>query len=141
MGHRVTALYEISLVDAGFRYLDPLRYAPGQAADTARTDEVALLRLRYKQPDAGNSKLIEHPVLKADIENKLSDTSDRFRFSAAVAGFGQLLRGGKFTADYRYDDVLELARGARGSDAFGYRGEFLSLVNLADSLAAARIEG
>ena len=140
-GHTVTALYEISLVDSNSGYLDPLRYAPTPVTDTSRKDEVALVRLRYKQPDASTSNLVEHPVLTADIENKLSNTSERFRFSAAVAGFGQLLRGGKFTSDYQYNDVLELARGARGSDAFGYRGEFLSLVNLADSLATARVKG
>ncbi len=60
-----------------------------------------------------------------------------FRFSAAVAGFGQLLKGGKYTADFGYEDVMELARDARGKDAFGYRGEFLTLVNLAKSLAGS----
>ena len=68
-------------------------------------------------------------------------TSDRFRFSASVAGFGQLLRGGKFTDNYQYADVLELARNARGSDSFGYRGEFISLVNLAKTLETTRVKG
>ena len=57
-----------------------------------------------------------------------------FRFSAAVAAFGQLLRGGKYTGEFGYDDVARLAQGARGQDGFGYRGEFLTLVNLAKSL-------
>ena len=61
--------------------------------------------------------------------------------SASVAGFGQLLRGGKYTDSYQYDDVLELARNARGRDAFGYRGEFISLVNLAKSLQTTRVKG
>jgi len=133
-GHTVTALYEISLVDSKGGYVDPLRYSQAADADSRYKDEIALLRLRYKQPDADTSKLIERPVKTADIEHKLDKTSTRFRFSASVAGFGQLLRGGKYTDTYQYDDVLELARNARGRDAFGYRGEFISLVNLAKSL-------
>ena len=57
------------------------------------------------------------------------------RFAAAVAGFGQLLRGGRYTGDYDYDDVIALAQGARGEDPFGYRAEFVDLVRLARSLA------
>ena len=55
--------------------------------------------------------------------------------AAAVAGFGQLLRGGKYMESFGYDDVRSLANGARASDNFGYRGEFVTLVNLAQSLS------
>ena len=140
-GHTVTALYEISLVSSNSKYVDPLRYSQAHIKDALHKDELALLRLRYKQPASNTSKLIEQPIQTADIENKLDKTSERFRFSASVAGFGQLLRGGKYTADYQYNDVLELARNARGKDAFGYRGEFISLVNLAKSLQTSRVKG
>ena len=133
-GHTVTALYEISLVGSNGGYIDPLRYSRGSTQSRQHKDEIAMLRLRYKQPASTESRLIEQPIRVADIGNDLGRSSERYRFAAAVAGFGQLLRGGKFTGDYRYDDVLDLARGARGSDTFGYRGEFLSLVNLARSL-------
>ena len=140
-GHTVTALYEISLVSSNSKYVDSLRYSQAFSKDMQHKDELALLRLRYKQPASSTSKLIEQPIQTADIESKLDKTSERFRFSASVAGFGQLLRGGKYTADYQYNDVLELARNARGNDAFGYRGEFISLVNLAKSLETNRIKG
>jgi len=140
-GHTVTALYEITLVTSRSRYVDPLRYSRVASAGERHKDELALLRLRYKQPESGTSELLEQPVLTADVGNRLAETSERFRFSAAVAGFGQLLRGGKFTAGYRYDDVLELARNARGQDNFGYRGEFISLVNLASALETTRVKG
>jgi len=140
-GHTVTALYEISLVGSSGSYVDPLRYSQASGADTQHKDEIAILRLRYKQPDADTSMLIERPVKTTDIINKLEITSERFRFSASVAGFGQLLRGGKYTDGYQFDDVLELARNARGRDAFGYRGEFISLVNLAKSLQTTRAKG
>jgi Ca-activated chloride channel family protein len=140
-GHTVTALYEISMVDSNSSYIDPLRYSRITATDTHHKDEIALLRLRYKQPDSNTSELIERQLKTADIVNTLEKTSERFRFSASVAAFGQLLRGGKYTDNYQYDDVLELARDARGHDAFGYRGEFIALVNLAKSLQTTHVKG
>ena len=71
----------------------------------------------------------------ADIHRNVAEASDSFRFASAVAGWGQLLRGGEYTGSFSYGDVRALAQGARGSDAFGYRGEFLQLVNLSESLA------
>jgi Ca-activated chloride channel family protein len=52
-----------------------------------------------------------------------------------VSAFGQLLRGGRYTEGYGYEDVLRLARGARGDDAHGWKGEFVQLVALAQGLA------
>ena len=37
--------------------------------------------------------------------------------------------------DFDYDKVTELARGARGDERFGYRAEFISLVDVAKSLS------
>jgi Ca-activated chloride channel family protein len=56
----------------------------------------------------------------------------------SVAAFGQLLRGGEYLGDFGYADVLALAGASRGADTHGYRGEFLGLVRLADSLSVAR---
>ncbi len=135
-GHTVTALYEITLTDSDSRAIDPLRYEKQVRAVVSHTDEVANLRLRYKSPASSKSKLIEQVIKTSDIKNRLTDSSDGYRFSAAVAGFGQLLRGGKYSKDFAYEDVLELARQARGADVYGYRGEFISLLNLAASLSS-----
>ncbi len=132
-GHTVTALYEVTLV-GGKGHLDPLRYGDSKAADDGRRGEIAFLKLRYKEPQGSKSKLISQPIQTRSIIDNLRNTSDNFRFSAAVAGFGQLLRGGRYTGEFSYDDAAELARNARGEDRFGYRGEFLRLVSLADSL-------
>jgi Ca-activated chloride channel family protein len=94
--------------------------------------ELAFLRLRYKAPDSDTSKLLERALKRQDIAN---NTSERFRFSAAVAAFGQQLRGGTYLDKFSYDDILSLARGARGNDPFGYRSEFLKLVKLSQSLS------
>ncbi len=134
-GRTVTALYEISLVGGTDQAMDPLRYGQKKRAG-GYNNELALLRLRYKSADGGASKLIEQPIMKTDMAADLASTTDRYRFSAAVAAFGQMLRGGTWLGQFSYDQIMMLARKARGEDAFGYRGKFLGLVNLAKSLSA-----
>jgi Ca-activated chloride channel family protein len=137
-GHTVTALYEIALVDANGTskgaYMDELRYANKTDNGKPFANELALLRLRYKKPTEDSSRLIETPVSKKQLINNLAQTSSRYRFAASVAAFGQILRGGDFTQTFALDDVMELARHSRGNDAWGYRSEFLNMVNLAKSL-------
>ena len=139
-GHSVTALYEITLAGSEGERVDPLRYQPAAGATTRRTAEIAFLRLRYKAPDGEVSNLIERPIALADLERDLRRTSERYRFAAAVAGFGQLLRGGTYTERFDYSDVLGLARSSRGADPFGYRGEFITLVDLAQTLSAGEVQ-
>lgn len=134
-GHTVTAVYEVALAGSDGERVEPLRYQGQQGAAVGQGDELAFLRLRYKTPGNDTSKLIEQPVRKADLKRELAQTSADFRFAAAVAGFGQLLRGGKYMEAFDYDDVRSLANGARAGDAFGYRGEFVTLVTLAQSLS------
>ncbi len=134
-GHRVTALYEISLVGAGGQRLPGRRYDPAQGAapirDTTFNNELAHLRIRYKLPNTSNSRLIESPILDSGIN---THGSDDFNFAAAVAAFGQKLRGGKYLESYKYHDIELLARDSRGHDPHGYRSEFMQLVSLAGTL-------
>lgn len=132
-GHTVTALYEISLVGEPGQRLDGLRYGVSKSTVAVR-DEIAHLRLRYKLPSEGSSHLIEQPILPQTLQNSLQRTSDNYRFSAAVAAFSQLLRGGRYTESFSFDGVTNLVMSARGKDRFGYRGELQRLVNLAASL-------
>lgn len=132
-GHTVTALYEVTLTGQP-RRVDPLRYGSVEADTDKRTDELAFVKLRYKQPDGDRSRLISQPIRTAAIVEDIELASDNLRFSAAVAGFAQLLRGGRYTESFDYKRAAELARDARGKDPYGYRGEFLRLVTLADNL-------
>jgi len=132
-GHTVTALYEITLIGGKGQKIDPLRYGAETTA-AGNKDELAWLRLRYKLPGNETSRLIEQPLKTAAIKDSAAKASADFRFAAAVAAFGQQLRGGRHTGELGYDDILKLARDARDKDAFGYRGEFISLVSLAKSL-------
>ena len=135
-GHSVTAIYEIILADSGKGWVEPLRYQPEKKRAT--NGELVELRIRYKAPDVGGesnkSQLIKWPLYRNDVLSGISTASNDFRFAASVAGFGQLLRGGDMLQGFTYDDVLALARKSRGDDEFGYRGEFLKLVSLANSL-------
>ena len=134
-GHTVTALYEIALVGSEGRRIEGLRYEPDLAARyDPRAAEFAHLKLRYKLPQEDDSRLIEVPLLRGLLTDEGQEPSPDFRFAAAVAAFGQLLRGGDYTEDYGYDDVLALARDARGEDHYGYRSGFLTLVDLAKGL-------
>ena len=134
-GHSVTAIYEITLNGSEGLSIDPLRYQTEKISSSAMEDEIAFLRIRYKAPDSNKSKLLEWNVNKEEIIENISSTSDAFRFSAAIAAFAQQLRGGDDMNEFDYADIVELVRNARGDDPFGYRGEFLTLVNMARSLS------
>lgn len=139
-GHTVTALYEVIPVGvkSGFiKDVDKLKYQQGaeRLSTTAQTDEIMTVKFRYKAPDGDVSKLIEHPL--RDQQVKWNATSDNFRFAAAVAEFGMLLRSSEFRSDASFEQVVELARKARGIDEEGYRAEFIRLVENASALAAA----
>jgi len=133
-GHRVTALYEITLAGGPGQRLPERRYQNGAAtAETSQSlnHELAHLRIRYKLPGEKASKLIETPITDSDFNTKGSTS---LNFAAAVAAFGQKLRGGKYLESLTYDDIEELARNSRGNDPHGYRGEFMQLVALAGTL-------
>ena len=138
VGHTVTAIYEVTPVGSGAERMAPLRYqAPQEAAPgTAFEDEIANLKIRYKLPDGDTSIEMGRAVTRADAFESVDAASQDAQFAAAVAAFGQLLRGGQYTGDFGYDDVIALAQSARGEDPFGYRTEFVSLVRLAQSAAA-----
>lgn len=141
-GHTVTALYEVVLTGSGAERVPALRYQQQPDDYDQRTsgadDEIAFVRLRYKQPGSQTSSESGQAILASMIPNTISRASDNLRFSAAVAGFGQLLRGGRFTNRWDYVDAIELARGARGDDRHGYRSEFVSMVQLADAITPLR---
>ncbi len=138
-GHSVTALYEIALVGSGGERIEPLRYGAKETA--AQGGELAHLRLRYKRPGESESRLIEQPLLRKQMLASSQQASESFRFAAAVAAFGQTLRGGRYTGDYRYDQIVELAHGARGDDPDGWRAEFVRLVQLTKSFDATDATG
>lgn len=132
-GHTVTALYEISLHGSRGARLADSRYAPTRAAATTASisDEIAYVNIRYKLPAATASTEFGVAVAGTALTGDNAPASNNIQFAAAVAGFGQLLQGGKYTNDWNYDQLLQLARQSRGDDEHGYRSEMLKLVELA----------
>lgn len=142
-GHTVTAIYEVIPVGVKSSFLkdvDALKYQKDitPLSKTTRNEEMLTVKFRYKAPDGDVSKLIEHPV--NDKQLSISKTSDNFRFAAAVAQFGMLLRNSEFKSNASYNSVLELARKARGADDEGYRSEFIRLVESTRLLAKTNPE-
>ena len=137
-GHSVTAIYELELAGSSKPMVDPLRYGSDSAnvkTESGTASELGFLKLRYKLPAESHSRLITHSLEKAQILPDIDKTSDNFRFAAAVAGFGQLLKGGTYTGTLSYDDIVAQGLNARGNDPWGYRSEFINLVRLAKQLA------
>ncbi|MFK7828312.1 MAG: von Willebrand factor type A domain-containing protein [Congregibacter sp.] len=136
-GHSVTAVYEFTPVGSDARLIDDSRYAPAAELRDASGSEYAFLKIRYKLPGADNSKLITRPVTAADALAMVDQRTGReAKFATAVAAFAQILKGGKHTGNYSYDDVIELAQQSKGSDPYGYRTEFIQLVRKAKTAAA-----
>jgi len=136
-GHSVTAIYEITPAGGKARLVDDLRYGgspPAPGPDTS--GEVGFLKIRYKSPDADTSRLISQPIDRSMVSAALDKAPADARFAAAVAAFGQLLRGDPHTGQFSYDDVIRLAQPVRGDDPFGYRSEFVNLVRLAKTARA-----
>jgi len=131
-GHAVTAIYEITPVGSNAKLIDDRRYgaADKAAADTSgKAGEYGFLKIRYKLPHGLRSRLMEQPI-RVDAGVPAALEKD-VKFSTAVAGFGQLLRGSKYTGSLNFGDVMQEARGAVGDDPYGYRAEFLQLVRKA----------
>jgi Ca-activated chloride channel family protein len=138
-GHRVTALYEIipAGLESGENSMEDLRYMKSDLKPEAlASKELMTVKLRYKLPSEEQSKLSVYPV--EESFKPIGASSDDFRFSAAVAEFGMLLRNSEFRAESSYKDVIHLAKQARGKDEEGYRGEFIKLVELAEILTESK---
>lgn len=129
-GHSVTALYEI--VPAGQRIENDgieLKYSKTVPSETQFGNELLTVKLRYKEPDSDQSKLITTGVL--DNNNRAENASDNLKFASAVAQFGMLLRDSRFKGNATFENVYSLAANSRGNDLNNYRGEFIQLVEKA----------
>ena len=148
-GHTVTALYEV--VPAGVEWkpdstVDELKYRKPETGDRKAqkenspvsgianpvSHELLTVKLRYKAPDGGTSRLLEFPL--TDQNAAFADASADFKFAAAVAGFGMVLRDSPHKGTATLAEVLHWAEQGTGSDAGGYRGEFISLVKQAETI-------
>ncbi|WNO08325.1 VWA domain-containing protein [Teredinibacter sp. KSP-S5-2] len=130
-GHTVTAIYEITPVNSHSALVDAPRYAknkpnaPGLDNSSSDNMEYGFIKIRYKLPYEDVSTKIEAPIL---VNNQQDSNLTEVNFSVAVAGFAELLKGGKYTRDWTYDDALNLAQKNKGEDLYGYRAELVQLI-------------
>ncbi|MFT6502129.1 MAG: Ca-activated chloride channel family protein [Crocinitomicaceae bacterium] len=126
-GHTVTAVYEIipfgvedkSSIESDLKY-STVNYT----ANSLYSSEMATMKFRYKEPTGTESILIEKAILK---ESGSTSTQD-FRFTQAVIEFGLILRQSEFMGASSFESVLTNAKTGMGKDPFGYRSEFIRLV-------------
>jgi len=128
-GQSVTALYEIVPV-GGPPTMSELRYSAA-ARTVARGSEYGFVKIRYKLPKSSTSRLLSTPIDARSEYRGFAQAPQDARFAAAVAGFAEMLRGGKYSGSLTYDDVLRMANSSKGTDAFGYRSEFVQIVRAA----------
>lgn len=134
-GHTVTAIYEVILSDS------KSKQAIAKAADlkyqtqtvAGNNNDLMTVKFRYKPIQSDQSILLEQVLPKSALIN-LENSSNNYRFSAAVAGFGMLLRDSEFKGTATYDNISSLAKGALGEDKENYRTEFLQLIQTASAL-------
>ncbi len=136
-GHSVTALYEVVPVGTPIELptVDSLKYQqPSRLSDgKPYGDELLTVKLRYKLPADQTSRVVELPL--ANHVLAFDEADDDFRFAAAVASFGMLLRNSPYKAGSTYGQVIDIASSARGKDDDGYRVEFVNMVRIAAELA------
>jgi len=150
-GHTVTALYEIIPRGAGaapgvdpLKYqstgpeVDPLKYGGDEvpagedrpATAPEATGEWLTVKMRYKEPLGNESTRLD--VALRHVNSDLREADADFRFAAAVAAFGQVLRNPGYRHASNFDRILDLARPATGGDH--ERESFLDLVVTAKTL-------
>ncbi len=126
-GHTVTAFYEVELGETPAF----LREETEEPVDFGEKG-IMELRMRYKEPDQDVSKYIEEMLNyggEADVV-----MSENMVFASSVVEFGMLLRNSKFKENSSLDSVITRSKTAVGADKYGFRGEFLEIVEKAKEL-------
>jgi hypothetical protein len=97
-------------------------------------EELLTLKIRFKEPTVEISRKMEIPVV--DVGAGFDDASKDFKFAAAVASLGMMLRESAHLGTADYDRVISWAEAGKGEDADGRRTEFIELAKKARALTA-----
>jgi len=135
-GHAVTAIYEIVPYGSSAGFVDPLRYGAATTvpSESAFGDEYGFLKLRYKRPGEAVSSLMSAPIKKDDMHVSMSRAPKETRWAVAVGGYGMMLRGDDYSDDIDLKTLKAMAIGSKGRDPYGYRSEFIELMDKLDEL-------
>ena len=134
-GHTVTAFYEIVPVGVEIQLpkSDKPIYSEGTKPKEGKpSTDWLTVKMRYKHPLAETSLELAKPLAGEALGQPVNDD---FRFAAAVAEFGLLLRDSPYKGKADFENVIRVSEATRGTDPAGHRAEFSALVNRAKSLA------
>jgi len=128
-GHTVTALYEIIPTDSDepISSVDPLEYQKQSVVSDSKN--MMTVKIRYKKPDGDTSLLITERVNHDNLE-----ATNNIRFASAVAEFGMILRESEYKGSASFATVYKRAKGSAGLDEYGYRADFIKMVELGEML-------
>ena len=87
------------------------------------------VKIRYKKPDGDTSLLITERVSKENL-----NATNNIRFASSVAEFGMLLRESEFKGTASFATVYKRAKESAGKDEYGYRSDFIKMVELSEML-------
>ncbi|CAA6810744.1 MAG: Unknown protein [uncultured Sulfurovum sp.] len=107
--------------------IDDLKY---QRTTTVTSNELATVKIRYKNPDGDTSMKMSKII--SDIDEDIFKKD--FDFAQTVAGFGMLLRDSEYKNALTFDKLIELAKASKGEDQEGYRAEFIKMMEKAELL-------
>ena len=135
-GHSVTIIYEIIPVGIHTSLIPDnsthLKYQPKNnknvpdVVHAQRNEELATIKFRYKKPHGSRSSEMIHIIKGRSIH--IQNASANARFSTSIAMYGMILKNSAYKGSMTYNNVLSLAKNARGNDTEGYRSEFIRLV-------------
>lgn len=143
-GDRVTALYEFVPSNSEFTFpvvteprSDDLKYQMIEKkkyslTKVANSNEIATLRVRFKQPESDKGEDREFPVI--NNSTSFNRASKDFQFASSVAGLGLLLRKSKHRGSLNFEGLEEFATGALNNEKDESRKEFLDLIRRAKKL-------
>ncbi|PFF97415.1 vWA domain-containing protein [Escherichia albertii] len=132
-GKHITLLFEL-ILNGQKAAVDKLRYTSEKTPiKSGKEKELAWLKLRWKSPQGKESQLAEFPLVPT-----INIASEDMLFRAAVAAYGQKLRGSEYLNDTSWQQIKQWAQQAKGQDQQGYRAEFIRLVELAEGLMDSR---
>lgn len=112
----ITALYEIETTES---------------ADFLKKSPAFTFKLRYKDPNGNQSKLLS--LSKKDLSTSFENSSDAMKFTACVAAFSMQLLQSPYKGNYNYQKILETLGQTQLDDPYGYKAEFEALVRRAKS--------
>ncbi len=102
-GHSVTALYEI--IEASSDYDIPESDLKYSESTYTNSEEWMNVKIRYKEPDENESKLLTFPLDSSIYRSEMPKT---LSFASSVAAFGMLLKDSEYKGSASIDMVLKL---------------------------------